>query len=108
MLGLSLAGSPLPFLTHAAKLPARMRVVRLQVVYYSVWVNSVDTEIQELAEYQSGELGNPAEFWSYKDEDFMGIVAGLAFRRGGALNPTTTTVEVLERFCVWLANPAMH
>ena len=39
---------------------------------------------QELAEYQSFEIGNPAGFWNYMDEDYMRFVAGLAFRRGGA------------------------
>ena len=63
---------------------------------------------QELAEFQSFEIGNPADFWNYKDEDFMGFVSALAFRRGGAVNPTTCTEQVLERYLLWLSNPALE
>ena len=38
---------------------------------------------QELAEYQAKELGNPADFWNYKDEDFMRLVSAISGRKGG-------------------------
>ena len=60
---------------------------------------------RELGEYQAYELGNPAEFWSYKDEDFMGLVSKIAFRRGGKDTPSTTAKQVLDRVRVLMANP---
>ena len=60
---------------------------------------------QELAEYQVYELGNPAEFWNYKDEDYMGFISDLAFRRGGHVNPATTTLQVLNRMRVLMSDP---
>ena len=44
------------------------------------------------------EQGQPSSRWVYKDEDFGGPVAGLARRRGGQLNPTTTSSSTLARF----------
>ena len=39
--------------------------------------------MQELAERMAAELGNPAEFWTYKDESFMGLLASVARSSGG-------------------------
>ena len=73
------------------------------------WVEKPKLHLfQELGEYQSSELGNPSLFWSYKDEDYMNFVAKMAFRRGGAVSPTVTTLQVLERYCLWLANPLLE
>ena len=40
--------------------------------------------VQEMLEFQSKELGNPRGFWEYLDEDFVGSIAKLAMRKGGA------------------------
>lgn len=39
--------------------------------------------MEEMFQYQVLELGNPAEYQEYLDEDFVGKVAPLALRRGG-------------------------
>ena len=52
---------------------------------------------QELGEYQTEELGNPKDFWNYKDESFMGFIANLATSRGGPTSPTSVTQRVVER-----------
>lgn len=51
----------------------------------------------ELAEFQSPLLGNPASFWTYKDEDFVGYVAGLASSRGGPKTAASTALKALQR-----------
>ena len=53
---------------------------------------------QELAEYQNVSLGNPKDFWAYKDEDFVGFIADLALRRGGPSTPATVPQRVLARY----------
>ena len=60
---------------------------------------------QELGEYQTYKLGNPAAFWPCKDEDFMCLVSKIAFRRGGKDTPSTTAKQVLDRVRVLMANP---
>ena len=71
------------------------------------WMKPKLHMFQELAEFATHELGNPAEFWNYKDEDFMGLVAGIAFRRGGAVNVTSTSTQVLNRYRVLLNDPGL-
>jgi len=51
---------------------------------------------QELVQYQSLQLGKPMGFWEYTDEDFVGLVAKLATRRGGA-----NTHRVLADKVLW-------
>ena len=63
---------------------------------------------QELAEYQAKELGNPADFWNYKDEDFMRLVSQLAGRRGGPAKAASGAETALTRYRVLLANPGMQ
>ena len=57
---------------------------------------------QELAEYQAKELGNPADFWNYKDEDFMRLVSQLAGRRGGPAKAASGAETALTRYRVLL------
>ena len=38
--------------------------------------------VQEMCEVQSELLGNPREFWTYRDESFMGVVSSMAHSRG--------------------------
>ena len=54
--------------------------------------------MQELLEYQGEELGNPRGFWEYKDEDFVGIIATLALRRGGPNTPNACAAGVVDRY----------
>jgi hypothetical protein len=54
--------------------------------------------MQELLEYQSEELGNPRGFWEYKDEDFVGVIATLALRRGGPNTPSACASSVVDRY----------
>ena len=61
----------------------------------------------ELSQYSSEELGNPMLFWEYRDEDFMGFVGQIAFRRGGAAHPSTTSFQVLRRYRLYLSDPAI-
>ena len=63
---------------------------------------------QELAEYQAKELGNPADFWNYKDEDFMRLVSMLAGRKGGPVHAASAAANALTRYRVLLANPGMQ
>ena len=49
-------------------------------------------------QYQSHQLGNPRGFWEYKDEDFVGWVAKLATRRGGANTQRVLADKVLCKY----------
>eukprot|EP00969_Alexandrium_andersonii_P231986 10244251-Alexandrium_andersonii.AAC.1 len=60
--------------------------------------------MQELLEYQAQELGNPQTFWNYQDEDFMGWVSPFGTSRGGPVGPTTTALQVLNRYKVYMEN----
>ena len=52
----------------------------------------------EMAEGQSEEAGNPSDFWTYMDEDFMGFIGQMAGSRGGKREVSTTPVNVLKRY----------
>ena len=52
----------------------------------------------ELVEYMAPDMGNPATFWEYKDEDFVGWIAKLATSRGGKNGFTTLATRVLQRY----------
>ena len=45
--------------------------------------------------------GDPVNYWTYKDEDFVGVVAGMATSRvwGGGRNPATIPKNVFVR--IW-------
>eukprot|EP00969_Alexandrium_andersonii_P031123 1358361-Alexandrium_andersonii.AAC.1 len=64
--------------------------------------------MQELLEYQASELGNPSSFWNYQDEDFMGRVSSFATSRGGPLGPTTTALQVLNRYKIYMETCTEH
>ena len=53
---------------------------------------------QELAEYMASELGNPADYWCYRDESFVGFVAAVAMSRGGGRATATMSENVLQKF----------
>jgi hypothetical protein len=53
---------------------------------------------QELGEYMTAEIGNPRDFWCYKDEDFVGFIAQVAASRGGGGNASTTPTRALQRY----------
>ena len=52
----------------------------------------------EMAEYQGFSLGNPSTDWAYKDEDVVGILAKLAFSRGGPKRAATTALKLLQHY----------
>ena len=54
--------------------------------------------MQELCAYTSMEVGNPTQFWCYKDEDFVGFASVLASSRGGGKAPYTNPLKVLDRW----------
>ena len=51
-----------------------------------------------LAEQQTQELGDPALFWAYQDEDFVGFVAGLAKSRGGKRGGGKSAENVISKY----------
>ena len=53
---------------------------------------------QDMAQYQSLELGNPKGFWEYKDEDCVGWVSKLVKRWGGPCARTSKTDNVILRY----------
>lgn len=52
----------------------------------------------ELVSGQTYELGNPAHFWCYLDETFVGLVSKLASSRGGQRTAVTTPTNVLRKY----------
>ena len=54
--------------------------------------------LTEMCEFQATSIGNPAKFWAYKDEDFVGWVATFAGSRGGANTCAPSAVKVLSRY----------
>ena len=52
---------------------------------------------QELAEFQTAELGHPARYWTYQDESFVGVVAKMAMSRGGARSAASAAKATLLR-----------
>lgn len=53
---------------------------------------------QELVEYQAVALGNPRDFWCYRDESWCGFWARASKRRGGANSASMTPLRFLNRF----------
>ena len=51
----------------------------------------------ELGFFQSEELGDPMNYWCYKDEDYMGYVSNIAESRGGPRAVYCTALRVLNR-----------
>ena len=51
-----------------------------------------------LAEDQCLSIGNPARFWAYMDEDFVGFIATIAVARGGKRIATTIPVNVIDKY----------
>ena len=52
---------------------------------------------QELAEHMTEHVGNPQDFWCYKDEDFVGFISELAHSRGGGSIASMVPTTVLDR-----------
>ena len=59
--------------------------------------------VQEMLEYQGKELGNPRGFWEYLDEDFVGMVAKLAMRKGGGNTHRACSGNAMQRCRALLA-----
>ena len=59
--------------------------------------------MQELAEYMAPDLQmSPADFWSYRDEDFVGWIASFAASKGGAVNPASSGLRTIQRWRAWI------
>ena len=59
--------------------------------------------MQELFEVQGRDFDmNPADFWSYRDEDFVGWVATFAGSRGGPNRCVSNATRVLQRYRAWI------
>jgi len=59
--------------------------------------------LEELFEFQGREMDmSPADFWCYKDEDFVGWVASFAGSRGGPSRCVTSTFRTLQRYRAWI------
>ena len=56
------------------------------------------SHVQKLAEFQATQIGNPRDFWAYKDEDFVGFIATLAMRRGGEAKCSTVRQGTFDRY----------
>lgn len=54
--------------------------------------------LQEMIEYQAEVFGNPAEYWTYRDESWCGYWASCSRRRGGANSAARTTERFLNRY----------
>ena len=53
--------------------------------------------MQELA-ISAHEMGDPTMYWTYMDEDFMGLVSAMACSRGGPRNPSSVPENVFVRY----------
>ena len=53
--------------------------------------------MQELA-YESYDSGDPANYWTYKDEDFVGLIAGIGNSKGGPRNVCSFIESVFLRY----------
>ena len=53
---------------------------------------------KEMLEYMGHVVGNPGEYWNYRDESFVGFWATASSRRGGANKVATTVLNFLNRF----------
>ena len=51
----------------------------------------------ELGEFAVEELGDPQGFWSYKDEDYVGLVSAVGESRGGPSTASTVPMRVVDR-----------
>ena len=51
-----------------------------------------------LAEVQTEEIGDPSAFWSYADEDFVGLIGTVAMARGGKRDGKTTPQNVVDKY----------
>ncbi len=55
--------------------------------------------MQELCEHIAPVDGNPRSYWTYTDESFGGLMAEVARKRGGRLEPASAPHRLLKRFC---------
>ena len=54
--------------------------------------------LQELMEYSTFDLGSPQNFWTYRDEAWVGWLGKAAHRRGGQDTPTCAATRALQRY----------
>ena len=53
---------------------------------------------QELGEFMTKVSGNPRDFLTYKDEDFVGWVATMARKRGGPKSAASTANAAIDKY----------
>lgn len=53
---------------------------------------------QGMAEFQSFSSGDPARFWTYADESFVGLLGVMAFSRGGKREVMTVPRELISKY----------
>jgi hypothetical protein len=54
--------------------------------------------LQHLVEDKVGMWGSPSEFWCYRDEDYIGVVKGIARK---TKHPSTIEKRILEKMMIW-------
>jgi hypothetical protein len=55
---------------------------------------------QHLAEEKIEVYGSPSSFWCYRDEDFIGVVKGIASK---TKHPFTLEERIVQKLCIWAA-----
>ena len=54
--------------------------------------------MQELFEYQGHQAGNPRNFWTYRDESFVGFLGTMAHPRGGKHTVASVPVACMNKY----------
>lgn len=63
------------------------------------WVQKPKLHLmQELLEYCTFDLGSPQNFWTYRDESWVGWLGKAAHRRGGQDTPVCAASRALQRY----------
>ena len=53
---------------------------------------------KEMLEYMAPLVGNPGEYWNYRDESWVGFWASASHQRGGANRVATLVLNFLNRY----------
>jgi hypothetical protein len=56
--------------------------------------------VQHLGEEKIQAYGSPSSFWCYRDEDFVGVVKGIAAK---TKHPFTLEERIVQKLCIWAA-----
>ena len=58
--------------------------------------------MKDLVEFQAPDHGNPADFWCYRDESFVGWVGVFAHSKGGPNLCGTVAERVIKSYRAWI------